>query len=222
MSTGIPDVSPRGEHRKIEPELWEKSIWLLFTAPQPEKTAASRSMTWRSVTEDGDSRSGLSLLHTQGREDHHYPTGGTGRGTCQGIQRTLHRHLLRRRAGLQRTTQRHPDRMAKTFDAGTGESIAEGVSRKQGMRTQGSESGPERKRRDRTRRVDQGMPVLWGKRGKLLNSPQTSPQSTRSTQSFIANERSSPQITRIITDWEIDKSVLICGEVCGISMALTR
>ena len=50
--------------------------------------------------------------------------------------------------------------MAKTFDAGTGESITEGVSRKQAVRTQGSESGPERKRRDRTRRVDQGMPVL--------------------------------------------------------------
>ena len=84
----------------------------------------------------------------------------TTRGPCQGIQRTLHRHLLRRRAGLQRTPQRHPDRMAKTFDAGTGESITEGVSRKQAVRTQGSESGPERKRRDRTRRVDQGMPVL--------------------------------------------------------------
>ena len=41
-----------------------------------------------------------------------------------------------------------------------------------------------------------------------------SPQSTRSTQSFNANKRSSPQITRINTDLSISQSVLICV-ICG-------
>lgn len=55
MHPGVPDVSPRGEHRKIEPELWEKSIWSWFTAPPREKTAASRSTTWKNATGGGDS-----------------------------------------------------------------------------------------------------------------------------------------------------------------------
>ena len=41
-----------------------------------------------------------------------------------------------------------------------------------------------------------------------------SPQSTRNTQSFNANERSSPQITQINTDLSISQSVLICV-ICG-------
>lgn len=103
----------------------------------------------------------ISLLCAHGRRNLYDAAGGKGRGACPGLQRTEHRHCLRRGTGRAGQAGGYAHGTAETLAANPGEGAQGGFpGNHPGDGTPRPEPGPGWRRGGGTGRVDKGVSVL--------------------------------------------------------------